>query len=433
MDQDRRLTITTFSLIVIGAAILTTALLYYFGPTTSRLSRTTTSTSPALRQFFPVSEQKKTSPSPGGVITGEESTSTIGGTIGFTNHEAITTASKLFKITESAVAGSFFGTVGGTSSPLYLERSTGHLYRIRPDSHEVERLTNTTLPGTQELYWGQDGKSLRLVLRSIKTGRVDNFSGIVQIASSTEAGGIFAQSGEIKGASWTEPIVSLAASPDHTQVFTLRTTSNGVTGYASGWGLKDKKQLFTSASNEWLVTWPEANTILLVTKPAKSLLGSAFLLNTKKGGQKTLLSDKAGLSVILSPNGQKAFYSESVSTSFKSYLYDLKTGKSSPLNFTSLPEKCLWASDSQTIFCAVPNIIRSATYPDDWYRSEISFEDSLWKTNIVTGETTMLLNTAESNLSLGGLDAIDLFLDNKGRYLFFTNKTDGTLWMFALD
>jgi hypothetical protein len=436
MDQDRRFTITTFSLIVIFAAILTTAMLYYFGPETGRLARKSgTSASSTLRQFFPLSKEKKSNTTIINPLTGEESTSTLtaGEEMSAQGEESLLVSSKLSKITETAVSGGGFSDLAGTSSPFFVEKSTGHLYRVLPDSRQVERLTNTTLPGTQELYWGRDGKSFRLLLRSIKNGQINNFSGVAQFASSTEAGGIFANSGEIKGRSWTEPITALAVSPNHSQIFTLRSTASGVTGIISGWELKEKKSIFNSGNTEWLVSWPETNTILLVTKPAESLSGFAYLLDTKTGSQKTLLSDIKGLNVLLSPNGQKAFYTESRGTTLRSYLYDLKTQKGSPLSFTTVAEKCVWSSDSKSLFCAVPNVIRSAFYPDVWYRSEISFEDSLWRFTPETGETTMLLNTAESNLSLGGLDATDLFLDGRGRYIFFTHKTDGTFWMFDLN
>lgn len=436
MEPERRLTITTLSVIVILAAVVTTGLLYFFGPQTSNRPKMAAPAKKSATDFFPTAGQRageKTIPSS---LTGEEATFTpeSSGDVnrGTRPGELLPTTAKLFKITDEPIAGATFAEIAGSSSPLFIDRATGHLFRILADTHQVQRLTNTTIPLTQDMVWGTDGKNLRVVLRSLKADTIINFSGYIKFASTT-ASSSNSIAGEIKGGIWPEQILSLAVAPSGKQIFTLRTTTAGIVGIINGWDLREKTPIFTAENSEWLIAWPTADTILLATKPSAELPGSVYILKTKTGERRELLSGIRGLTASLSPSGQRLLYSEAKASDFSLKLSDLKTGAKATMNFKTLPEKCVWSKNSRLLFCAVPNTVHAASYPDAWYRGEFSFADSLWRFNLETGETKLLINTAESNLTAGTIDAINLFLDTAEKQLFFTNKADGTFWLFELN
>ena len=77
------------------------------------------------------------------------------------------------------------------------------------------------------------------------------------------------------------------------------------------------------------------------------------------------------------------------------------------------------------IYCGVPNLIPHLDYPDEWYQGIVSFNDSIWKVNISTGEISLLLE--ETNT-----DIIKPFLSPNEDYFIFINKKDNTLWSFKL-
>ncbi|MEI6494976.1 MAG: hypothetical protein WCO03_02855, partial [bacterium] len=89
-------------------------------------------------------------------------------------------------------------------------------------------------------------------------------------------------------------------------------------------------------------------------------------------------------------------------------------------------------ADSSTLYCAVPTIVPAGEYPDDWYRGEVKFNDSLWQINVADGKTT-LLNSPSASLINEEMDATGLFLNPIETRLFFTNKRDRSLWMLDLE
>ena len=431
MDQEQRLSITTLSLIVILAAVATTGILYFFGPQKSTTGKTATTSRTAFN-FFPNAQNRPAGQDKTAQISGDNATFTpifSGSTT--VPAEPLPKALKLFKITENPVAGGSFATLNGSSSAFYVDRSTGHLYRVLLDTKQVERITNTTIPLTQDMFWGSDGKNIRVVLRSLKNDNINNFSGFIKLATPSTATSTFT-GGEIKGGNWPEGIIDLAVSPNKKQLFTLRKVKSGFAGIVSDWDLKNAKTIFTSNNNEWLVSWPTQNSILLTTKPAANLLGLVYRIDTKTGKQTNLLNNINGLTTNLSPDGQKLLYSESQGNSLNTKILNLKNNKTEVLNLKTLPEKCSWSKESKILYCAVPNIIRSAKYPDQWYRGELSFSDSLWQLNTETGETKLLINTETSNLSASAIDIVNIFLNDKENTIFFTNKVDGTLWSFEI-
>ena len=96
-------------------------------------------------------------------------------------------------------------------------------------------------------------------------------------------------------------------------------------------------------------------------------------------------------------------------------------GKASKLNLATLPEKCVWSSDSKEIFCAVPQNPSSGPMPDEYYQGLTYFSDSFTRIKPETGEITEIL-------SEGNFDAQNLTITANKQKLFFVNRKDGILW-----
>ena len=101
-------------------------------------------------------------------------------------------------------------------------------------------------------------------------------------------------------------------------------------------------------------------------------------------------------------------------------IFTIETRNSNLLGVKTLPEKCVWGTTSDVVYCAVPKFIDRAQYPDSWYQGEISFSDEIWKIDIVSGNTTMISDPV--SISGEGVDSIKLNLDESQNFLFFVNK-----------
>ena len=97
----------------------------------------------------------------------------------------------------------------------------------------------------------------------------------------------------------------------------------------------------------------------------------------------------------------------------------------------TLPEKCIWSNtDSKIIYCAVPKNFPAGDYPDAWYQGLVNFTDDIWLINTDTMASTLIFDLEKQ--ANKNLDITDLHLDKNDNFLFFTNKTDMTLWSLNL-
>jgi hypothetical protein len=74
--------------------------------------------------------------------------------------------------------------------------------------------------------------------------------------------------------------------------------------------------------------------------------------------------------------------------------------------------------------------LRRATYPDDWYKGTVSFVDKIWQVSATTGEVHLISSIVDTSDRI--IDAFNLGLDEKDRFLIFMNKNDLSLWSLDL-
>lgn len=302
----------------------------------------------------------------------------------------------------------------------YIEKATGHIYDIELPKGTPLRISNVTMPGIFEAYWSPDaGKAVIRYTEKNNNGgmseTVRNFSLIDVTATSTK--GIFLLS----------TISAIVSSPEENKIFYLMPWENTNIGMIASFEDKQQKQIFSTPFGEFLVSWPSKNTITLLTRPSAFVRGFLYKLDATSGSLERLLKDIKGLTALLSPSGERVLYSESSFEGLQTSLYNAKEKKTAIFPVTTLPEKCVWSKISkEIIYCAVPQEILPANYPDDWYQGLVSFSDRIWKINIIDG-TTEIISKGESDF-----DFINLFLPKSEDYLFLQNKKDGTLWSLQL-
>lgn len=325
---------------------------------------------------------------------------------------------RLNQLTKEAISGAAFY---GTSTALYMERATGHLYKIALNGQDKVRLSNTTIPKTFEAFWSP--KSDNLAVRyfddppqgEIKL-RVKTF--LVSIGHLLKA----TSTGEVKGVAMPGSVSEITVSPAEDKVFYLSEAEDSMEGVVADFGNKNQKKIFELPFGEFNVNWPVKDEIYLLTKPSYATEGYLYSLNQKTGSLTRVLGGIKGLTVSVSPSADRIIFSQTI-TGLETGIYDAKQKTFSKLGFATLADKCAWGKT--VIYCAVPSGAASSDLPDSWYQGTVSFKDSVWTRNISTGETKKMFDTQ--------LDFMNPKLSADGSYLIFTNKNDGTLWSLKIN
>lgn len=307
----------------------------------------------------------------------------------------------------------------------YVDRATGVIYQTFADKIFERKFSSTMVPMVYEVYFGNKGGSV--VMRYLKTDNktIQTFVGALP---KEYLGADSTGTDEIKGSFLPDNISNVNISPDTMRIFYLFNSADSAIGTTAGTLGDQKTQVFDSPYTEWLSGWPNSKIITLTTKPSANVPGYMYVVNPDKKDFNKVLGGINGLTTLASPDGKLVLYSDNT---LSLNIYHTDTKNSETLGVKTLPEKCVWSSGSDTLYCAVPKTPILGLYPDQWYQGEISFSDEIWKINVTTGTTTMSIDL---NGFSGGedIDGTKLSLDDGENYLFFVNKKDSFLWKLDL-
>lgn len=302
----------------------------------------------------------------------------------------------------------------------YAEAGTGYIYDANAKGQNVTKVSGTVIARTAQAYFGDNGASV--ILRYIKTDNKTVATYLGHIVSGV--GALF--TGDLKGDFLPDNILDLVMQPDGKGFLYLQAGAAGGSIVSSmktdGSG---KKQVFSSSFAEWLLDASTAGTTL-TTKAASSVPGYAYSI-TSGGSYVKLVGGVNGLTTKMSPDGKHVLYSVSTDAGLSLRIRHLKDGSDVATGLATLPEKCTWTADSASIYCGVPTTLDAGQYPDSWYQGASHFADSVWKIAPATG-TTIQVSDGEDR----ALDMTHLSLDAKGEFLYFIDKTAGSLWSFEI-
>lgn len=307
----------------------------------------------------------------------------------------------------------------------YVARTTGNIYQTFADKIEERKFSKTIIPKVYEAYFGNKGESVIMRYLKIDERTIATFVGSLP---KEHLGGDTATESEIKGTFLPDNITDISLSPDALKVFYIGKTGESVVGVVADVVNVKKNQIFDSPFTEWLSWWPSSKVITLNTKPSGLYPGYAYSLDPTRKELTKIFGDVNGLTTLMSPNGKLLLYGDN---NLSLNIYHTDTREIETVGVNTLPEKCVWGSVSDVLYCSVPKYINNVLYPDAWYKGEVSFSDEIWKIDLVTGNTTKLIDPI--SVPLGEeIDGIKLDLDDGENYLFFVNKKDSYLWKLNL-
>ena len=349
------------------------------------------------------------------------------------------TTPRLYELHKVPVAGIGFIESGKGSDHTirarYIERGLGHIYETLLSSLIESRISNETHSRLNEAFFGNNGKSV--VIRYLDQGgeggsgiktRILNIGGAVTSFSrgtSTPETNDFLKVEEVF---LPDYIPFLATAEDGAdKLFYLENGASSAVGSTVTFKGAGVRNVFSSSFTEWLPQFPNQNLVTLTTKPSANIPGYLFFLNTKTKGVTKILSGVNGLTTETSRDGASVLYAETKNGAPELSVYNVTKKESHGLFLQTLPEKCAWSTRVATVaYCAVPDTLPTAQYPDQWYQGTVSFSDSIWKIDTKT-------SSIEKYYALPGLDVVNPVVSSDDTSLLFINKITGTPWVFRIN
>lgn len=299
----------------------------------------------------------------------------------------------------------------------YVNKATGHIYEYNMATGERGRLDNTTRTNVFRSFWSTSGdhvfiQSLTPDNETITTTKV------TLVGTSTPTINL--------------PINITSADVRNNAFAWVRELNSGSVVEVGDFTTEQREVVLESPLSEWRVEWKDDTTLVLYTKPSGLIPGYAYNLDIQTGQLTPLLRGIEGLSGTTDSTGARLAYSRAGSQTTVLRIYS-DTDETPEFALTqTLQDKCVWSTTNpETLYCAVPQTIPSATYPDEWYKGRVTFEDTIWVFNSTTGIGSRIYNPKEAQNA--SLDLINLSATNGDQYLIAQDKINGTLWRLTLE
>lgn len=296
----------------------------------------------------------------------------------------------------------------------FIDRASGNIYRYTAHARSITRLSNKTLPGVQQASWLPDGS---VAYARFVTGTGSNEQVATYVLPDTGEGGFF-----------LEQNLAQAFITEGGSLFTLLSGATGSVGSLSKSDGTGGRTLFTSLLSS-IVVHSTRGSFFAYTKPSVLLDGYGFQVNTANSAFERVLGPLRGLSTLPSPDGKLLLFSYIDRGTPRLAVLDLVARVSTALPVATLTEKCVWAPDSLSTYCAIPLALPPGL-PDQWYQGAVAFSDRLWRIDMQERLATLIVDPgAVANLSL---DAVALQTDPQQDVLLFTDRRTGALWVYDL-
>lgn len=329
---------------------------------------------------------------------------------------------KLFRLSETPIAGASSLIKNGVEVVRFADRATGHIYDANPRTLEKIKIANNTQPKIYAALFRKDGNGV--IFRTLKNDgdETSNLSIELIPPKSTSTNALYTEvTTQLRG-----DIDSLDVSDSGKLIYSEKNEKKIILSDFNG---NNKQTIFDSQFTDWILSW-SGSVVTATTKATSAADGYSYSLS--QTGQLTkLLGPENGLTAKRSFDSKNIIYSSSATGPIRSFARNLLNGNGYEILPTTIPEKCSWGRKTLTIIiCGTPNNLLDGGEPDLWYQGITHFDDNIWKFDVETGLAEILI---EPKKTFGiQLDIINPFLTPDEDYFVFTNKNDLSLWALKL-
>lgn len=308
-----------------------------------------------------------------------------------------------------------------TTSLIFADRMTGHIYKKDLPTGEVYKVSNSTVPGIYDAYFFENGSRVLMRYFDSKTNKIESIlAKIPPVSAGTEPKALE------NLVSLSQNISSVAVSLSGKEISYLVPNSDGavIYSYTIKKGIGSVRTRLNLKTKEWNLVYGGEN---LYAQSSPTAYISGYFIKVDTGER--IIGDKTGLIVL--PDNKDANYFGSMWTDsgLASFIFSRSSGNFTKTKQATLSEKCVWEYSNKNLLCAIPNTLPLSIngLPDDWYQGRASFTDSLY---LVSGDG--LYDNIFFNLSSASgkdLDVTNLQINNQNEYLGFINKKGGDFWL----
>ncbi len=169
------------------------------------------------------------------------------------------------------------------------------------------------------------------------------------------------------------------------------------------------------------------NDVFVIERPSNLVRTSLWTANTATKTVARVAGPAFGLMAKWSKNGRYVLtMSADVTGALSLSFIDMKLKTTTPLRIATLPSKCFIMENAPVTYCGVPQGAPAGTMlPDDYLKGKFVPSDRIVKIDFKTPKVTGLWNGASDSLDIQNPAVI-------GTDLYFTNRTDDSVWKLAL-
>lgn len=186
------------------------------------------------------------------------------------------------------------------------------------------------------------------------------------------------------------------------------------------------KSVIKTRFDGWILNWIGSAKISASRPSSGQNSTLVFVIDKNNGSMNKVIDSRDLVDFSWSPDSNKLLYSIKKSDGRVSLsLKDLAQNTSLDLNISSLSSKCIWGSDSKSVYCAIPD---GGTRADDISQKT---EDSIGFIDLSSGNSLAIKTIANSSVA-GFYSISDLGLTPLGNYIFFRDSLSGNLFSLRL-
>lgn len=309
------------------------------------------------------------------------------------------------------------------------EKSNGHIHEYDEKTDSLKKITNTTLRGLHESFFGSNGDTI--VSRYLAGDTIRTFIGDITEDDSALDGQTNNSLATLEGEFLVDDIPFISGVPGGDYFAYLVTDSFATQVFVHDLSSGEASKIISSKINEWLPQLINKNQVAITSRASYFTEGYSYLYGNSNGFKNIpdrLVGGVFGLTTNVSPDGERILYSgTSQDESLSTFVYNPNTNSEYNLGIETLAEKCSW-KDEIILYCGVPKNIFAGELPDSWYKGEVLFDDSLWEINTETNVKQVILDPGAQ--TGGRFDLVNI--QTVGDIVLFVNKHDETLWSFDL-
>lgn len=320
-------------------------------------------------------------------------------------------------ISNEPVAGSVFIATTTGDTIRYIEKATGHIFDVLTYENNVARISNTTIPQIHKALFTENGTGF-VAQYTRDSDRIETFYGKL-IGTSTEK--------RIEGRILSPSIYSFVVSPNTTSIFTLEATNEGSEGYIQTLSGANKRLVWSSPLKGFIPSFISDTFIGLTSKPHFSAEGSMTRINTSNGAQNIVIPNEANLTALPHTKRPLILYANNERLLIK----NTTTGAIIEISPKTFPEKCVWATNSAKLYCAVSKQVITLSSLYAWYKGEVSYSDDIWEYDTETSISQKIVDLRD--LSGRDIDVVSPSINTKDSFLLIENKRDGSLWSVKIN